>query len=195
MTRDEAIDLLRGPFGKVIRDTVTSYVAPLCWEALEDDGRIVLRNGTVFFLDAGQGPFAVTASHVYQGYLEAKDKYPQAICQLWNMRFDPVARLIAHQCDPQSEPDIATFHITSDEIRRLGKVILTGQQTSWPPLPPKEGTGAFFAGFPGQDREQFVPNEVNFGVLQGFLLATSVTDRTIVYRPDHCMLCGGRSAH
>lgn len=30
------------------------------------------RTGTAFFFDTGEGPFLVTADHVFQGYLDAK---------------------------------------------------------------------------------------------------------------------------
>jgi len=171
MNRDEAIALLRGPLGEVIRDTTTKFVVPLVWETCDDEGGVVLRNGTMFFLDAGEGVFAVTAGHVYQGYLEAKDKYPQTFCQLWNMRFDPVARLIACQSDPIAEPDIATFRVTPEEVSRLGKMPITGSQRTWPPAPPEEGKGVFFAGFPGGGRLQVGPDEIEFAVFQGLLVA------------------------
>lgn len=134
----------------------------------------------MFFLDAGEGVFAVTAGHVYQGYLEAKGIYPATYCQLWNMRFDPAARLIACQSDPETEPDIATFQVTPQEVSRLGKMALTGSQSSWPPAPPEEGKGVFFAGFPSRERLQVSLNEINFGVFQGGLVATSVSERDIL---------------
>jgi hypothetical protein len=180
MNREEATALLMGPFGKFMRDTVASYVAPIFWETLDNEDRVVLRNGTIFFLDAGEGVFAVTAGHVYDGYVRAKVRYPKSSCQLWKMSFDPEARLIARQSDHIDLPDLATFEITAEEVKGLGKTILTGHQASWPPLPPEQGKGVLFAGYPGCDRLEIAPDTIDFGIFPGFLVATSVSDRMIL---------------
>jgi hypothetical protein len=85
----------------------------------------------------GTGPFLVTANHVYQGFLDAKNERPDAVCIVSDVRFDLAARHIAS--DPAY--DIATFRVAHDEISKLanianGKIILTGSQASWPPPPP-----------------------------------------------------------
>ena len=95
ITKEEAIELCRGPFGKVMRELAASYVAPVFWEERNKEGRIRLRNGTMFFLDAREGPFAVTARHVYQGHCVAKNDFPETTCQLGNLPFDPEERLIS----------------------------------------------------------------------------------------------------
>ena len=116
----------------------------MVWETLGEDGEVVHRNGTAFFLEAGEGPFVVTAAHVFQGTLDAQEVYPKSYCQLWQMPFDAADRLIARSSS--YGVDIATFRVTEDEIRRLGKTVVTGCQPSWPPDPPQEGKGVFFAG-------------------------------------------------
>ena len=77
VTKEEAIELCRGPFGKVMRELAASYVAPVFWEERNKEGGIRLRNSTMFFMDVGEGPFAVTARHVYQGYRAAKKDFPE----------------------------------------------------------------------------------------------------------------------
>jgi hypothetical protein len=153
-SRDEAIRLMRGGLAKAMRDLAASYVMPICWITARDRKPWILDNGSAFLLDCGAGPFLVTASHVYQGFRTAKDKYPDAVCMVGDIRFDLTGRHIA------SDPvyDVATFRVTHDEIDKLincanGKIILTGSQASWPPAPPTIDCGVFFVGFPGDGRE------------------------------------------
>ena len=108
-TREEATEMLQGDFGRAIRDLTFSFVAPLYWQIMNDDSVVALRNGTAFFLNAGEGVMMATARHVYEGYLEVRDSYPESHCQLGDMPFDPVERLIDFSADSTRYPDIATL--------------------------------------------------------------------------------------
>jgi hypothetical protein len=154
-------------------------VAPLFWEMPDAQGRVRPTNATMFFLDGGLGPFAVTANHVYQGFLRAKAENPHSFCRLADMPFDPEARLIAQTRDRAVIPDIATFRVTADEVRALGKEVLGGVQAVWPPAPPEEGAQVFFAGYPGRDRDERTPDAVDFAIFSGFVVAASVGLRDI----------------
>ena len=184
VTKEEAIELFHGPFGKVMGELAASYAAPVFWKERNKEGQIRLRNGTMFFLDAGEGPFAVTARHVYKEYCVAKNDFPETTCQLGSLPFDPEERLISLIEPDWHGPDIATFRIEPKEVGRLGKTVLTGSQKAWPPPPPQQGKGVFFAGFPGQERVQTAADEINFGIFHGILTATSVSDRTISCQID-----------
>ncbi len=172
--------MLQGDFGLAIRDLTGSFVAPLFWERLSDKGDVALRNGTAFFLDAGEGVLMVTARHVYEGYLDALHSYPQSICQLGDMPFDPAERLIDLGAEPTEYPDIATFRITEDEIRAIGKAFITGSQSRWPPPPPEKNAGVSFVGFPGGDRRLLSKSDIEFGMFPGFLIISDVSDRDVV---------------
>ena len=177
--KEKAIELYHGPFGKVMRELAASYVAPVFWQERNKEGGSRLRNSTMFFLDAGEGPFAVTARHVCQEYRVAKKDFPGTPCQLGNLPFDLEDRLISLIESDGDGPDIATFRIEPEEVDRLGKTVLTGSRKVWPPPPPQQGQGMFFAGFPGQARVRTATDEINFGIFHGGLTATSVSDRTI----------------
>ncbi len=181
MTYDEAVARARGSFGEELRKVATSYIAPLFWETKNERGEVALRNGTAFFLDAGEGPFAVTAAHVYQACLEAKRQNPKLRCQLKDLSFEPEDRLIEHG-DPKYKlrPDVTTFRVTQEEVEKLQKRVVTGGQQTWPPTPPEEGKGVFFAGFPGRDRVLTDIDEVEFGIFNGLLTVESVSDRDIL---------------
>ena len=67
-----------------------------------------LNNGSMFFLYTGQALFAVTARHVFEGYMKRAKDQP-VLCQIDGMPFDPEKRLISAGSDGV---DIATFSIT-----------------------------------------------------------------------------------
>ena len=164
---------------------VASYAVPIFWvtpagagQGPHRNGRV--RNGTLFVVDAGMGPFAVSANHVYEGYVEAKAKYPGTRCRVLPkpdgrggapLAFDPEARLI----DRIHDPDIATFRITIREVARLGIRTVT----NWPPLVPRKGETVAFAGFPGRERRRIGRRDPSFEVYPGLALAASVNDRHI----------------
>ena len=151
-TRDEAMALLRGGLADEMRRIAASYVMPIFWITARDRRPWVLDNGSCFLLDCGQGPFLVTANHVFQGFRAAKQQHEDAICIVGDVPFDPVKRLIAFD----SAYDVATFRVLKEEIAQLesnaGKIVLRGSQSTWPPEPPAIDRGVFFVGFPGDGR-------------------------------------------
>lgn len=153
LSREDAVRLMRGGLADAMRDIAARYVIPICWITARDGEPLILDNGSAFLLDCGTGPFMITANHVYQGFCAAKAKYPNTVCILGDIRFDPTVRCIAS--DPAY--DVATFRVTPDERGKLakyanGKLVLTGNQASWPPQPPQLDRGVFFVGFPGDGR-------------------------------------------
>lgn len=150
-TRDQIIAMMRGGLAHAMQRAAANYATPICWIAAVQGRPVILANGSAFMLDCGDGPFVVTARHVYQGYLRDRQTHPDAVCLLGETKFEPEAALIAED----KAYDVATFKIAIDqvaELKRYGKVALTGSQTSWPPAPPQMGRGVFFVGFPGDGR-------------------------------------------
>jgi hypothetical protein len=76
--------------------------------------------------------------------------------------------------DRNVELDIATFHVSGDEIRRAKKIAFTME-----PFVPQEGKGVFFAGFPATALEQIGPATYNAGIMSGLVVASRVSDRNI----------------
>src|SRR5947209_1369787 len=64
----EARAIMAGGLGRAELEFATSITAPLYWIIREAPRQYRVRNGSAFFLDAGQGPFAVTARHVIEGF-------------------------------------------------------------------------------------------------------------------------------
>ena len=69
------------PAGKEMMQTITKSTTAIYWHA---DGRPVLHNGSMFFVNTGRALFGVTARHVYEEYLECADAEP-TICQVGNL--------------------------------------------------------------------------------------------------------------
>ena len=179
MTPQQAIRPANGALA-----AVAGFAVPIFWLAPAGDGQGRppngrVRNATLFVVDAGMGPFAVSANHVYEGYIEAKARHPGTRCRVLPkpggrgrapLAFDPEARLIARLHDP----DIATFAITTREVARLG----IGTVTNWPPLVPSKGESVAFAGFPRRARRR-IGRRMRFEVYAGFAPAMSVNARHI----------------
>jgi hypothetical protein len=137
--------------------------------------------GSIFFLDCGRGPFAVTADHVYEGFLEDRDAYRVRSCQIGNVAFNPEERLIAR--GKNLGIDIATFEVTPEEIAATGKRVIKGIDGPWPP-PPQPKEIVFFGGFPGNERDVINRNEVVFGLHSAMPGLTSFTDRQLCCQLD-----------
>lgn len=153
-----------GPFPKLLRRLASIKVSPISWVTVPHHGVPYVHNGSIFFLDCGAGPFAVTAGHVYTEYLQDLAIARRIQCQIGDLDFDPVARLI----EQRVHPDIATFTITAGEIRTTGKEVLIHDPTEWPPAPVHTGEAVIVGGFPAVERierlrQNGMPIEINFG--------------------------------
>lgn len=179
MTPEEMEGLARR-MGRPLSDAVVSYVAPIYWTDPRTEPVSVLDSASIFFINTGERTFAVTTSHVYHAYLRKKEATPQIICVVSSRIFVPEASLI----DDNPDLDVATFAVNDGEIRRYGKVVLTGSQRQWPPAPPQAGRRVFFAGFPGKARRVLGPTEVEFGIYAANTVATEVTNELITCEFD-----------
>ena len=65
LTPMEAKSLATGAFGREFIRVAPMYALPLYWEVENE-----LRNGTTFFLEGDDGPFGVTAGHVFDQFRE-----------------------------------------------------------------------------------------------------------------------------
>ena len=135
-----------------------SYAIPIFW----GDETQILSNGTAFILNTGINTFVVTAAHVYEDYIRARESGKVKICQLSNVEFDLEGKRISN--NKSESMDIATFSITVEEIRQIDKNVLYGSQYSWPPKQPNEGEAVVVAGYPGIERLKREEKEYSFGL-------------------------------
>jgi hypothetical protein len=174
----EARAIMAAGLGKAELEFVASITAPLYWIIRQDAKQYRVRNGSAFFLDAGAGPLAVTAQHVLDGWRGDCAANNVVALQLGldlPIDLDGKNAIIAAHPDL----DIATFRITTDEIRRIGKTTLTGYQRAWPPGPPQRNRGIYYAGFPGKETIWLSPTAISFGIVTGSGVASSVSETDV----------------
>ena len=177
LTVEEAKKIMK-KLGKAEGEFATSLTAQLYWVIKEANSGLKVRNGSAFFLDIGEGPFGITACHVINALNEARLTGNVVACQIGrDMVFDLGDKNSI--IDSHDEIDIATFRITKDEIRSIGKNILTGYQETWPPNPPTQGKGVYFCGFAGSETIWLSQNLISFGATLAGGVASSISDRDI----------------
>ena len=164
---EERSRFIKGTGGKELLRTISNSVSALQWGSPPADHNH--RNGSIFFIDTGQGIFGVTARHVYEDYERSlAERYVS--CQIDNLRFDPIERLVSKGI----ECDVATFRIEASELKRLERLTIP-----WPPKMPMVGNAILFAGIPGCEKRFPELNRVDFGKYVAMAGVTSVSDRDI----------------
>ncbi len=173
----ERIEVLKGPFGQRLHRWAGDHVAFIRWAYTPLLGAVRHRNGSIFFLDIAGQLFAVTAAHVYTGYIEAKRRTRRIHCFIGNLEFDPESRLRGG--GGAGGVDIVTFAFTYEELKQIGKQALIVDAASWPPPHPFSGQGAYLAGFPGASRLWLNSRSMSYGLYVGSTAINVASDRQI----------------
>ncbi|OMI09498.1 hypothetical protein BSN85_16345 [Bradyrhizobium brasilense] len=170
-------------FSRSMHDWGGEHVAWLLWSTQERAKLTPLeyRQASMFFLDCGRGPFAVTAGHVFEQFVSDRSSRRVRGVQIGNVGFNPEERLIDWGSDRKI--DIATFRITQEEIAEIGKKVVEGTGGAWPP-PPNAGEVVFFGGFPGCERVEVAPMEFSFGLHSAMTPLTDFTEYQVGCRFD-----------
>lgn len=179
--------ILEGDFGRALRRSAAEYITWIFWTRQIDKPTEVLNQGSAFILDRGQGPFLVTAAHVYRQYLADLNEHGALYCQVANAAVrDLPAQMIA--CgnirrsleERDQEPDIATFRISTRGVTAVGKRVLIAPVSAR--LSAADAT--MVSGFPGHERIFNEPDEISFGYYSALTPVTSATEHQITCRFD-----------
>jgi hypothetical protein len=193
MSTEQRQERLRGEFGQWKMQQAARYVAALWWvePALTSQFLICppqspqVRNGSAFFAEIAGNLLCITAAHVYRGFWDAKVKHPGLICRLGegNFPFDAQNRLcgIGGLTAGVDRVDIATFHVTRDELRAIGKEPIVVPAGSWPPPHPFTGQQAHVVGFPGVARLWTSETEISFGLYSGGPIVGCTSETQITF--------------
>lgn len=188
MSFEERKAALEGEFGRSFHVSAAEHVTWIFWARDTDEPTDILGHASAFMLDRGGGPMLVTAAHVYRRYLDDQRRVGPLRCQVANTTIKNLsAHLIA--CgnldipldEPDQEPDIATFRLTTGAAERIGKRPVLAPARDWP-ASPKRGEQVMFCGFPAQERIRVSAGEINFGFHSGMTRAAAVTDHQITVR-------------
>ena len=173
ITEVEARSIMR-VLGKVEGEFAVSTAFPIFWTIREAHQQYRARNGTGFALDTGERMFGVTANHVLEGWRADRSTRHVGPLQIGDLSFDPDGRNAIIAAHPGI--DIATFQISPDQVRQLGKTVIRGYQRGWPPIAPQQDRGIYHAGFPGKERIWVSPRAISFGASYGGGVASGVSE-------------------
>lgn len=170
LTAEEEQRLAQGEFGETLIKLIASHITFFAFGTKGPNGEAVdLLNGTCFFLQTPSRLLLVTARHVVEAFRNAKERNQGTICQVGNIPYDPVDRLIAQG----TKADIATLDITVDELKRMGKLPIS----LWPPHPPdSDDQGILLAGFPAAATIEDDPWTRGFGIYASIGVAQRATE-------------------
>jgi hypothetical protein len=183
LTDTEKQSVAMTDFSRSLHGSGGEYVAWMLWSTQERarPTPLAYRQGSVFFLDCGPGPFAVTAGHVFEQFMKDRTELRVRGCQIGNVGFNPEERLIDWGRDRKI--DLATFRITPEEIAEVGKQVVRGTDGRWP-APPNVGEVVYFGGFPGHERIEVAARELSFGLHSGMVPLTDMTEYQLCCRFD-----------
>jgi hypothetical protein len=164
-----------GPFGDVVRDILKGCCVPVLWFQLDRQNPAVLHNASMTLVTSSKATFGVTAAHVERTF--AKHRRDQRVrLQI----FDAVVDDLLERAIAISDGlDLATIGLGSGVLSQLGKDVVPLR--TWPPLAPAPGRGIMLAGYPGQERLNSAPLEVDFGLFTVLGIARSVSDEQITW--------------
>ncbi len=114
--------------GKAGLEFVASITAPLFWVLRDSCGNEMIKNGSLFFIDAGGGTFAVTAAHVVAECFE-DTKSPMFVRCMIGRGGGKTAfpiHLRDRVIDTHAAMDLATLRFSPAEVETIGRTVLTG---------------------------------------------------------------------
>ena len=159
--------------GEVYRSILSACCAPIFW--YRPTGPI-LHNGTLTFVQTPKRLLGITAAHVLRQYELDHGDAPvrlQVMNALWE-----TPEIIAIS----DTRDLATIAVPQIMLSKIGKEL--APLSSWPPIIPQEDRGIMLAGYPGVDRVQPNPFEVNWGLFTALGIARRVVGPQITWRVD-----------
>jgi hypothetical protein len=177
LTIVQAKALLAGDLGHAYRSILSSCCAPIFWYRATEAGAPILHNGTLTLVSTPKRLLGITAAHVVLQYQADHAASPVRL-QVMNALLDaPEIIAISKQFD------LATMVISDKTLRQIGKDIVP--LSTWPPRLPQEGRGIMLTGYPGVERLQPKPLEVNWGLFTALGIARRVIGPQITWVVEH----------
>jgi hypothetical protein len=155
LTIERAKELINGKLGETYRGILSQSCAPIFWYQRQRSNAEILNSGTVTFVRTPKRLMAITAAHVIRSYEETH------AAATWPLHLQVMnAWLNLEVIDISDDLDLATLAIDDKLLSRIGKDV--EPLSTWPPRVPQEGRGILLAGYPGADRLQPKPMEVEW---------------------------------
>jgi hypothetical protein len=164
---ERAKELMAGDLGQVFKGTISRCCAPIYWYQRTSTRAEILDSGTLTFVRTPKRLMAITAAHVVRCFqkVHAAATWPMQL-QVMN------AMLNLEVISISDDLDLATLAIDEALLSRIGKKI--EPLSNWPPRVPEEGRGIMLAGYPGADRNQTKPMEIDWRLFTALGIARLV---------------------
>lgn len=164
-TPDEAKKLVAGAAGVEFEKYPLKFAIPAYFGVRPQSGKpAAVNNGTASLVRIGEQPFALTCSHVLEGYRERLAE-GNCIFQLGNCELDPLSQLKVED----KKLDYALIGLTEAQGKEIAKPggpfdgTFFCDVAPWPPGDMNEGDFVAFGGFPGELRQVVSFEELSFG--------------------------------
>lgn len=142
-----------------------------------------INNGTISLILLGTRQVGITNWHVIDEYRKRASENQDLICQISNVRIDPIAQLISES----KHFDVAVLDLSNTSAEEIGKG--TGMPCQflapreWPPAAVSKGDFVLFGGFPGLKRKDPKPGHLDFGsISSGGTKVESIQEDVITCR-------------
>jgi hypothetical protein len=161
---EEAKKLAAGPLGQEMSKFPLRFAKAIFFGDLPlRRAPAKINNGTASLVDLGNGPLAITCSHVIASFRERVRETRPSLFQIGNCRLDPLSQLISENEDL----DLAVIGLRYEQAKEITGDGEIGSSffrpVSWPPKPVAQGDFIAFGGFPGQWRTQLDSDALEFG--------------------------------
>lgn len=164
-TSDEVKKLVAGPVGVELEKYPLKFAIPAYFGVRPQPGKpATVNSGTASLVRIGGQPFALTCSHVLEGYRKRLSE-GDCIFQLGNCELDPLSQLEVED----EKLDYALIGLTEAQGEEISKPdgpfggTFFCDVTPWPPGDVREGDFVAFGGFPGELRQAVSFAELSFG--------------------------------
>lgn len=124
-------------------------------------------NGTVTLLELEGRRYGITNSHVLDAYRTRRAAGEDLICQVGNVRINPLDRLMDESDQRKLDLAILDFSdIDANSLRGGDSVPCQFHvPAAWPPDRPPEGSFVALGGWPKSRRMMIAPDQVDFGAV------------------------------
>jgi hypothetical protein len=179
---EEAKKLAAGPLGREMSKFPLRFAKAILFGDLPSPHAPArINNGTASLIDLGNGPLAITCSHVITSFRERLRQGRPSVFQIGNCRLNPLSQLISED----KNLDLAVIGLRDDQAKEITEDGEIGSSffrpISWPPKPVAKGDFITFGGFPGQWRSQLDSDALEFGTYGiGASGVTTVSDAYFV---------------
>ena len=160
-------------------DMAMNMCVPFWWSSGPRGGAQVRQNGSLCYVNTGARRIAITADHVYAGYLAEKAAHEEVECQFGGSTVEPEGRLIARS----EKYDLATFDVPEVFVSASFRQVYHHNALKWPPDPIQARDVALHGGFPQVLRNPRT-NEVDFPFQWFATRVNDANDQRISLDPD-----------